>query len=420
MSTRKPDGPMFNTVNYGDKSMGGRKVEARVPGRRPGLQIDTKAASDRTRPIAEAPKTGGLARDPHAHELDNRGWYDADTDHRAAAPWATPEAFTPVGPEGAFTPMSMLAKGGYFPRAEGAAAVPKRNSNNNRGGTERRPTRGRLQSAPAQLANRRQISHSPQTSSPLARDAATATTHGSPRRQTMPLTPARRPVPPPPSKSLAPELLHPQPRSPGRSSHSRSSVSGASLKQSAGYAIIKGVEAFKSLASRSHQKKGKDVSYQGRPSLAEDALMQGEYVLYAADFADMQAREVSNFSPTSCEQLYRATSDRIDPAEKERAARAFAARQQVHYSKEAQAQAALTRRETERAKARAKAGDVFKATSTSTFGWRMTIEEEKELYRMQAESLHEAQARLYIEQEKDKAQRMALEHPERYPGLGRR
>lgn len=391
------------------------------PNRRPPpLSLNTQAKPETvTQPL----KSGKLARRKVRTDFD-RSYHDPESDPRAIAPWAPPEAFTPVGLENAFTPLSMKPPATYFPDTSeeslnaGVKGISIDGKEPSDVPDQKRPTRrDRLQSAPALLAERPLI---PQ-GTPPRRQLETRALRNS--RDNSPVRDMDRRA-----TLAAPELLHPQPR---RSSGI--SMSGSSLKQSTAVAFSKSFGRMKSLASKATKagrrasadarstgvKRGSFPGYQQPRSLAEHALRQDDDRAHtASDFTEnlLQARDISNLSPVSCEKLYRATSSyTISEEERERASIAFNARQKVHFTPEAQAQAVLTRREIE--KDRAAAHDRRRPSrGLSTFE---EILGDHRSHEDLSRSLEE-RARSWVAEEKDEAEKMALENPDKYPGLRRR
>ena len=415
-----------------------------------------------------------------AERLTDRGHYDPEMETRAAAPWARPEDFTPVGPEQAFTPESHLKE--YFLSPSGtskdnandnvpqclrvgperhevvqakAATVPKVKSGGG-GGLQRRPaTKDRLYSAPPKLSERHLLSSTPSHPAPgseeqpraslpvSAENTAPASDDSKDRRKTLPrlktglanvvaassiqFSPVTYQAPTP-TREDSPEIESPKlvrDAKANRNSADSMKDSAAAKVLSKGVgavrtAVVKmsfarraseanalqpdgmpssparpGSESSKGSGNSSRSRSRSGTTYQEPMRLAEYALNQPQAARKPED--EFTAREIAELSPASVECLWRATcmDEGVSEDQREAARVSFTARQQVAQMPEAQASADMTRR---------------------------AIRDHVGLPDDDRERLgrQEANARQWVGREKNAAQKLALRHPDRCPGLRRR
>ena len=473
------------------------RVEPSPAGQRPKLSLRTGAtvamtsanlgnarseiaSSRRASEAAKSRRTSPIRTRDSAEQLTDRGHYDPEMETRAAAPWARPQDFTPVGPEQAFTPVSHMQE--YFPApistsattdqvvlegldtrlksvaiedpsaASARAAVAGTAKNSNGCGLERRPaTKNRLYSAPPRLTERQMLQkrlpppplvpsvrvQQAQPSEPGSDTVPEASGGSNIRRKTLPrLDTSLQNVVTNHDVQFSPvvyqALTPPRQDSPGAESpklmrrpKSSRSTTDAAKDSAAAKALSKGVGAVKtavhmvtfgrrlseanalhpdrknSLVSPPPTRPGSGSSSRSRPrsrstyqepmGLAEYALSQPQAARKPED--EFTAREITDLSPASVEYLWRATcADKWVSEDQREAARvSFMARQQVAQMPEAQASVELTRRAI-----RGHAGPPDNDRSRQ-----------------------EATAREWVDREKNAAERLALRHPDRYPGLRR-
>ncbi|RYP69902.1 hypothetical protein DL771_005845 [Monosporascus sp. 5C6A] len=363
------------------------------------------------------------------------------------APWASPEAFTPVSPDKAFTPPSMIAgRDSFDSRHQGIDAIvnepcgrtsdrtPARNPEVLRPhkGLEERPAKERQSSAPANVASREHYSSRPAVQARSGRSNTVSHRHELLRFATGP--PGGR------DRSRAPpHAPHPERKLSAQSTSftrsraksmlsSRTASSLTSLKNGTTKAFAKAKEAASNLQAKlatavnasgddkpttptttgrnkteysllpsvplfsptpRRRQEAAAARYTQPVSLAEHALNQPELGPADPDY-EFSVHELTSMSPTSTEHLWRYRHCTGDPRQRA-ASISFTARQLVSNTTEARAQAALKER-----------GDAEDA-------------DEEEDRRAQLARLEE-----YILQQKDQAEQMALQSPDRYPGLQRR
>ncbi|RYP49466.1 hypothetical protein DL768_004825 [Monosporascus sp. mg162] len=362
------------------------------------------------------------------------------------APWASPEAFTPVSPDKAFTPPSMIYGRDYFdgghrgidaivnePYDRTPDRTPARSpevSQPHRG-LEGRPVKERHPSAPANVAFREHYSSRPavqasrsRSNTVSQRDQLLRFATGPPGGRDQSRAP---PHPPYPGRKLSTQSTS-FTRSRAKSMlSSRTASSLASLKNGTTKALAKAKEATGNLQAKlaatvasddnkpttptttgrrkteysllpsvplygpspRRRQEAAAVRYTQPVSLAEHALNQPEPGPADPDY-EFSVDELESMSPASTEHLWRYRNCTGDPRQRA-ASISFTARQLVSNTTEARAQAAL--------KKRGGAEDG----------------EEEEHRRAQLARLEE-----YILEQKDHAEQMALQSPDRYPGLQRR
>ncbi|RYP62914.1 hypothetical protein DL769_007119 [Monosporascus sp. CRB-8-3] len=472
--------PALDTGNFGERrarsssqphgSERGPTPPSRLD-KRPVLNLATTA--DERRDLARASTTGGLssantgfqpclasdrATGPSAayYEFDDNGLTAKETailrrhyiahDPFGRAPWASPEAFTPVGPDKAFTPPSMISGRDYF--TDGHQAIdalanepcgrtpdhtPARNPEVSQPHRrlEGRPAKERQFSAPANVSSREHHSR-PAVYQPGSRSNTVSQRDQLLRLATGPpggRDPTRAPPQPPhpvrkPSaqttsstRSRAKSMLSSRTASSLTSLKNGTTKVVAKAKEAAGnlqaklatavnpsdddkpttpttpgrrkteYSLLPSVPLF-SLSPRRRQEAAA-ARYTQPVSLAEHALNQPEPGPADPDY-EFSVDELKRMSPTSTEHLWRCRNCTGDP--RQRAATiSFTARQLVSNTTEARAQTALKER-----------GDAEDG-------------DDEEHRREQLARLEE-----YILEQKDQAEQMALQNPDRYPALQRR
>ncbi|RYP89963.1 hypothetical protein DL770_003921 [Monosporascus sp. CRB-9-2] len=443
--SRLDNRPMLNLVTPKD----GRRDLARAS-----TTGDLSLASTGSQPcLAEARTTIPSAT---YYEFDDNGLTAEETailrrhhiteDPFGRAPWASPESFTPVSPDKAFTPPSMIDGRDYFDGGhQGIDAIvnepydrtpdsrPARSpevSQPHRG-LEGSPAKERHSSAPANVVSRERYSSMPavqasrsRSNTVSQRDQLLRLATGPPGGRDQSQAP---PHPPHPWRMLSTQsTLFTRSRSKSMFS-SRTTSSLTSLKNGTTKAFARAKEAASNLQAKlaasvaSDDNKPTTPTTTGRrktnyslltsiplysPSprrrqeaaaarytqpvpLAEHALNQPEPGPADPDY-EFSVDELKSMSPASTEHLWRHRTCTGDP--RQRAATiAFTARQLVSNTTEARAQAALKKR-----------GEAEDA-------------DEEEHRRAQLARLEE-----YILEQKDHAEQMALQSPDRYPGLQRR
>ncbi|RYO97550.1 hypothetical protein DL765_011151 [Monosporascus sp. GIB2] len=439
-------------------------------GKRPMLNLATP--TDEGRDLARASTTGNLslastgsrpclaearATSPSApyYEFDDNGLTAKETailrrhhitqDPFGRAPWASPEAFTPVGPDKAFTPPSMISGRDYFtdghhgidaivnePRGRTRDHTPARDSEVSQphGRLEGRPAKERQFSAPANVASRehhsRRAAHqlSSRSNTVSQRDQLLRFATGPPGGRDW--SPAPRPPPRPVGELSTQSTSVTRSRAKSMLS-SRTASSLTYLKNGTTKVLAKANEAASNLQAKlaatvaSDDNKPPTPTTTGRRkteysllpsvpllsptprrrqeaaaarytqpvSLAEHALNQPELGTADPDY-EFSVHELKSMSPTSTEHLWRYRHCTGDPRQRA-ASISFTARQLVGNTAEARAQAALKQR-----------GDAEDA-------------DEEEHHRALLARFEE-----YISEQKDHAEQMALQNPDRYPGLQRR
>ncbi|RYP42680.1 hypothetical protein DL767_000049 [Monosporascus sp. MG133] len=467
--------PAFDTGIFGEtRATHGAERGHTPPSRldnRPMLNLATPR--DERRDLARASTTGDLSlastgsqlylaeartTRPSAtyYEFDDNGLTAEETailrhhhiteDPLGRAPWASPEAFAPVSPDKAFTPPSMIGGRDYFDGGhQGIDAIvnepydrtpdrtPARSpevSQPHRG-LEGRPANERHSSAPANVASREHCSSRPavqasrsRSNTVSQRDQLLRFATGPPGGRDQSRAP---PHPPHPGRKLSTQSTS-FARSRAKSMlSSRTASSLTSLKNGTTKAFAKAKETASNLQAKlaatvaSDDNKPTTPTTTGRRkteysllpsvpmyspsprrrqeaaaarytqpvSLAEHALSQPEPGPADPDY-EFSVDELQSMSPASTEHLWRYRNCAGDPRQRA-ASISFTARQLVSNTTEARAQAALKKR-----------GDAEDANG-------------EEHRRAQLARLEE-----YILEQKDHAEQMALQSPDRYPGLQRR
>ncbi|RYP02288.1 hypothetical protein DL764_005854 [Monosporascus ibericus] len=451
--SRLDNRPMLSLATPKDERRDLARARARARARA-STTGDVSLTSTDSRPcLAEARTTSPSAT---YYESDDNGLTAEETailrrhhiteDPFGRAPWASPEAFTPVGPDKAFTPPSMIDGRDYFdgghhgidaivnePHDQTPDRTPARNpevSQHHRG-PEGRPVNERHTGARANVASREHYSSRPAVQASRSRSNTVS-------QRDQPLRFATRPPGGRDQSRVSPH--HPRPgkqlstqstsftRSRAKSMLSaRTTSSLTSFKNGTTKAFAKAKDGASNLQAKLAATVASDDNNPATPtttgrrkteysllpsvplyspsprrrqeaaaarytqpvSLAEHALNQPEPGPADPDY-EFSLDELKSMSPASTEHLWRHLNCTGDPRQRA-ASISFTARQLVSNTKEARAQAALKKRD-----------DAEDA-------------DEEEHRRAQLARLEE-----YILEQKDHAEQMALQSPDRYPGLQRR
>ncbi|RYO79085.1 hypothetical protein DL763_009426 [Monosporascus cannonballus] len=411
----------------------GRHTPPSQLGKRPMLNLAT--LTDERRDLAPASTTGGLSlastgsqpclaearttspSGPY-YEFDDNGLTAKETailrrhhiteDPFGRAPWASPEAFTPVGPDKAFTPPSMISGRDYFtdghhgidaivnePCGQTRHHTPARDPevSQPRGRLEGRPAKERQFSAPANVASRehhsRRAAHQPGSRSNTAsqRDQLLRAKSMLSSRTASSLTYLKNGT----TKVLAKadeaaSNLQAKLAATVASDDNKPTTPTTTGRRKTEYSLLPSVPLLSPTPRR--RQEAAAARYTQPVSLAEHALNQPEIGPADPDY-EFSGHELKCMSPTSTEHLWRYRHCTGDPWQRA-ASISFTARQLVSNTTEARAKAALKKR-----------GDAEDADEEDRRAQLARFEE-------------------YILEQKDQAEQMALQSPDRYPGLQRR